>query len=402
MRATDQMLARVASEIEEKQQFVDGIVEDAQKEGRDLNEQEMELVQRTRTRLGELSSQMEPLQQAREISSSSRAKIAEIATFMREQEGEKPVDPEYDSPGAYLIERWRSALGNEEASRRLSLYHRAAAHQTTPDNPGLIPAPIVQPVVNFVDANRPLVSWLGPRQLPGQNWSRPKVTQHTSVALQSAEKAELVSQKMTIAKIAATAGTYGGYVNVSRQNVDFTQPGIMDVIISDLAGVYAQVTEAAAFTTFDAAATAGLALPTGANTADQLAASLWDAASKIWTATKGQGRIAAFMPPAMLAAIGPLFPPIPAQPSQSPGFAAGDFSTGLVGNVSGIPIYVSGGVGASRILVFSSAAAEAYEDRIGSLQVVEPSVLGVQVAYAGYFTPLVIEATGIVKITKTP
>ena len=36
-----------------------------------------------------------------------------------------------------------------------------------------------------------------------------------------------------------------------------------------------------------------------------------------------------------------------------------------------------------------------YEDRIGSLQVVEPSVLGVQVAYAGYFTWLVVETTGL-------
>jgi hypothetical protein len=52
--------------------------------------------------------------------------------------------------------------------------------------------------------------------------------------------------------------------------------------------------------------------------------------------------------------------------------------------------------------VFSSAAAEVYEDRIGSLQVVEPSVLGLQVAYAGYFTPMTIEGPGIVKIVKTP
>jgi hypothetical protein len=43
-----------------------------------------------------------------------------------------------------------------------------------------------------------------------------------------------------------------------------------------------------------------------------------------------------------------------------------------------------------------------YEDRVGSLQVVEPSVLGVQVAYAGYFASLVMEANGMKKIIKTP
>ena len=73
-----------------------------------------------------------------------------------------------------------------------------------------------------------------------------------------------------------------------------------------------------------------------------------------------------------------------------------------MGNIAGIPVYCSPAVATNTALVLSSAAAEVYEDRIGSLQVVEPSVLGVQVAYAGYFTPLVIEATGIIKITKTP
>jgi HK97 family phage major capsid protein len=401
VRPTDQILARYSAELEERQQFMDGIVEAAEKDGRDLNPQELELVTRTRDRIGAINGQITPLKEAGEIAAQSaetRAQIAQLVTGTR-----APQQVEYRSAGEFIVDFWRAGLGVEEAVQRQDMYKRAAAHQTTGDNPGLIPSPIIQPVVNFVDSNRPLVSWLGPRQLPGQNWSRPKVTQHTTVAAQSAEKAELVSQKMTISKIAATANTYGGYVNVSRQDIDFSQPQIMDVIIEDLAGVYAQVTEAAAFTTFDAAATAGLALPTGANTADQLAASLWDAASKIYTATKGQGRIAAFMPPAMLATIGPVFPPVPAVPSQSPGgFSAADFSTGLVGQISGIPVYVSGGVGASRILVLSSAAAEAYEDRIGSLQVVEPSVLGVQVAYAGYFTPLVIEATGIIKVTKTP
>ena len=33
---------------------------------------------------------------------------------------------------------------------------------------------------------------------------------------------------------------------------------------------------------------------------------------------------------------------------------------------------------------------------------IEPSVLGVQVAYAGYFADLIVTAGGIVKIVKTP
>src|SRR5437762_971707 len=185
MRTTDQMLSRLVAEIEEKQTFIDGVVEDAEKEGRDLNSQEMELATRARTRVGELQPQLDQLIDLRRMGSESRAKIAELAPFMREQPG-PPKEIEYRSAGEYVIERWRAGLGMQDAQERLEIYHRAAAHQKTSDNAGLIPTPILGPVINFIDQNRPLVGKLGPRQLPGQTWSRPKVTQHTSVGLQPA------------------------------------------------------------------------------------------------------------------------------------------------------------------------------------------------------------------------
>jgi hypothetical protein len=90
------------------------------------------------------------------------------------------------------------------------------------------------------------------------------------------------------------------------------------------------------------------------------------------------------------------------QNAISPGFQAADFAQGSAGSISGLQVVVSAGFDAGTLIVMSTAAAEVYEDRIGSLQVVEPSVLGVQVAYAGYFAPLVIEPTAIIEITKTP
>jgi hypothetical protein len=50
----------------------------------------------------------------------------------------------------------------------------------------------------------------------------------------------------------------------------------------------------------------------------------------------------------------------------------------------------------------STAAAEVYDQTVGMLSVVEPSVGGVQVAYMGYFSALTVVAGGIIKITKTP
>src|SRR4029077_9603076 len=383
MGATDQMLARYAAEIEERQAFIDGLVQ-AAGDG-DLSPETAELVSEARKRMDTVQTMMAPLIESRRISDDSAQRVAEIAKFMVGTP--KPTEVEYRSAGEYVLDRWRSGLGMQDAAERLDIYHRAAAHQKTSDNAGLIPTPILGPVINFIDSNRVLVTQLGPRQLPGQTWSRPKVTQHTSVGLQpaagdaAAEKAELVSQKMTITKLTATAVTYGGYVNVSRQDIDFSSPGILDVIINDLAAQYAIQTEAAAFTTFDAAATAGVAIATGAATAAGVMTSLWDAVSKIYTASKGAGRVFAITGPDMLPILGPVFPPYNPQNAVSPGLEAGNFGTGLIGSISGIPLYVSAGCGALRILVFSTAGAEVYEDRIGSLQVVEPSVLGLQVAY---------------------
>lgn len=401
MSATDQLLAQMLGELQDRQQLIDGIVQDAHDQKKELEPDKLELIERAKNRISDLNERMKPLEEARRISGESADRIAQLAKFMSQDD--KPTKAEYRSAGEYVMDRWRSGLGQAEATHRLDLYHRAAAHQTTADNAGLIPTPILGPVINFIDQNRALVTQLGPRQLPGQTWTRPKVTQHTTVAVQpTGEKNELVSQKMLISKLTGTAGTYGGYVNVSRQDIDFTQPGVLDIVINDLAAQFAIQTEAAACTAFDTAATAGIAIATGAATAAGVATSLWDAVAKIYTATKGAGRVFAVTGPDMLSILAPLYPPVNPQNAISTGLSASDFGTGLIASLSGIPLYVSGGVGTLRILVFSSAAAEVYEDRIGSLQVVEPSVLGLQVAYAGYFTPMVVESTGIVKIVKTP
>jgi hypothetical protein len=90
--------------------------------------------------------------------------------------------------------------------------------------------------------------------------------------------------------------------------------------------------------------------------------------------------------------------PINPQNAQSSGLTAGMFGQGIMGSISGVPVVMSAGLGSGEAYVFSTAALEAFEQRVGTLQVTEPSVLGVQVAYAGYFTPLTIEEDGIVPL----
>jgi HK97 family phage major capsid protein len=394
-RQTDQILARYIAEIEDRQQFIDGVLESAN--GEDLSDEKLELVTRARERIEECNNQMKPLEEARRISVESGERIKQLAKFMDDRPP-LPADVEYRSVGAYVMDRWRADLGEAESRQRLEVFHRAAAHQTTGDNPGLLPEQILGPVLNFIDQARPIVGALGVRQLPAGTWSRPRVTQHTQVGEQTAEKAELVSRKMIVSKIPVEAVTYGGYVNISRQNIDWSQPQVMDLVINDLAAQYAiETEEAAAAELLDQAetATTGIdATPTG----EEVGQALWGAVGEAFAAVKGQGRIIALCSPDVLGKLGPLFPPVAPQDSQSTGFTASQFGSGLMGQIGGIPVYMSAALAAKTLLIVSTAAAEAYEDRIGALQVVEPSVLGVQVAYAGYFVTITLESGGVIQV----
>lgn len=404
--AQDAMLARLQAELEERKQFMDGLVEAAQETGRDLRPDEMELYTRARDRMRVLEGQMEPLREGARIAMDSSRRSAELQEqfAIARNPGLIPSAVEYRSAGAYLTDYIRaSALRDDEARTRVEMYHRAAAHQTTADNPGLLPERLLGSILGTLDTARPLVGALGPQQLPTGSWSRPQITQHTTVAKQVGEKTELASRKLILGKVPIDADTFGGYVNVSRQNIDWTQPQVLDIVIRDLTNEYGFETEEEAGTVFTAAATAGPALPATPTAADW-AAALWAAAGQVfgamWAVRQPVGRLVVAVAPDMLGLVGPMFPPVNPTNAQSTGFSAAAFSEGTAGSVAGMSHVVSGSLAAGTALVISTNAAEVYEDRIGALQVVEPSVLGTQVAYAGYFKALVLQATGIVKVTK--
>jgi HK97 family phage major capsid protein len=408
----DAMISRLEKEIEERSAFIEGVIANAQDADRDLSENEKELSKQARGRIEALEDQLNSLYESRERTTKARQRAHDVqleVSRMRQQVDNGAI--QYRSTGGYLVDYIAASNGSRDAKERLEIYTRAAAHQKTSDNLGVVPDPIIGDVVNFIDAARPAVGFLGPRDLPSATWYRPKVTQRTLVAAQGSagaaadEKAELTSQKMTITRLTGNAVTYGGYVNVSRQDIDFAQPSMLDVVVQDLASQYAIQTEAVLGTLVQTQAN-NVELTTasgGVPTAAELAAGLWAAAAAVYTAVKGQGRIALIVPPSRLGNWGGVFSPVNPQNAQSTGFQAGDFGSGIVGNISGIPVICSPGyptVANHYGSLLSSAAIEVYEQRVGALQVTEPSVLGVQVAYAGYFTPMLIETAGVQRIVN--
>ena len=205
---------------------------------------------------------------------------------------------------------------------------------------------------------------------------------------------------MLIEKVPVVAETYGGYLNLSQAGLDWTVPGILDIVINDLAGSTRsrpRTPPPSRSKRQPPPAQPGSAPPRPPRRS-QPASGLRRPA--VFTATAGNGRVIAVAAPDMLGLIGPLFAPVNPQNAQSTGFTAGrvrhrrrrldqrDPDLHLVADLDrrhADPVHRG-----SRDLRGPRQPAD----------VTEPSVLGMQVAYYGYFTPLVMSAAGIIKLTS--
>lgn len=403
----DEMIRRLETELREKETLIRGIFERANAGTRDINDEESEMVAETRSRMEKIKSQLEQVEDVNRIAFETRNRAKEVDQAISTMKGRPQMaDVEYRSAGAYMLDMWQSSQGSREATERLDIYMRAAEHQKTGDSLGVIPDPIVGPVIDFIDAARPLVSTMGTMPLTNATFYRPYVSQHPTVGLQGTdgsatyEKSELDSQKMVIERKTVTAKTYGGYVNVSRQAIDFSNPSALDLVVNGLGQQYAIETEGAVGDALAATTTAAVSY--GAVPTDELvSAAVWDAVATCYSVTKGAGRVLLAVAPDVLQVFGPLFPPISPRDAQSPGFMAGQFAQGQMGTIGAVPCVMSAGLGAGEAYVFSTAALELFEQRVGTLQVVEPSVFGLQVAYAGYFSTLTVNDDAIVPLVQS-
>jgi len=304
----------------------------------------------------------------------------------------------YPDPGHYVLDLMlakgnvpnRSEHESAEARTRITRageIQRALANQTTADNAGILPVTIVGDVVNVIDASRPVFSSFTSRPMPqlGKTFQRPIIGQHTLVAKQTAEKTELASQKLTITGINLTKETYGGALDISVQDIEWTDPAILNIAIGDLGDQYALQTEAAASAVL-AAITQTSPLPASptpaqVNTFIAAASALVYAGGKtmpdrLWASVDMWGKLMG-----LSATDGrPAFPSIGA--SNAAGTLAG--ATSFNGNVLGLPLVVGPALPAGTLIVGASKYAESFEDRKGAVRAFEVSLLGWEVGYYGY------------------
>jgi HK97 family phage prohead protease len=303
------------------------------------------------------------------------------------------------------VEYLSAAISGGDQWRGMSDALRAAAPDiVTTDTPGLLPTPIISPVYNNFIGRRPVVDAVGVRALPagGKVFIRPEVTTHTTIGASISEQSPSQGT-LVVFNNQVTKQIFGGYVNISEADIDWSDPAILSVVLDDMGRIYANATDNYAADQ----------LATGATTTSNFTAasvddpSYWaewvaNAAETILSASNGNLPTHMFMNPSMWAELlklsdtadRPLFPQV------GPMNAFGSLAPGQVnGNAFGLQVVVDRNFNAATTIIGDATGYELFEQQKGAISIDSPSTLSRTLAFRGYFAALMIDSSKFVKAT---
>ena len=295
---------------------------------------------------------------------------------------------------------YKDAVRNQQTALQA-----AAGDVLTTDTPGLLPVPVLGPLFQDLNFVRPVVSAFGARAMPNtpsKTFIRPTITTHTSAATQT-EGSAASATTMVIASNTVTKATVAGQVTLSVQDIDFTDPAALNLVLNDLAGEYLIATDNIAADALVAGKTAsGSTWTVTAADPTTLISSLYDAAREI-AEDSNYFPTHLCVSPDVWELLGrqtdadkrPLF-----------GYNAnGMMTTNSIGNVSGmqytsmnvlgLTVVVDNNFAAGTMLVVYAPGFEVYEQQRGLMSVEVPSTLGRTFSYYGYFATFVAKSSFI-------
>jgi hypothetical protein len=147
------------------------------------------------------------------------------------------------TPTEYIAKFVRGGAEFAEFNARIKA---AAPDITTADTPGILPTPIVQPVYDGLNAVRPFVSAIGARAMPegGATFRRPVITVRPTVTQQpTGQLNTLGASTVEVANNNVNKLTFGTYVTLSEQDIDWTDPASLGIVLNQLAIAYGQATD---------------------------------------------------------------------------------------------------------------------------------------------------------------
>jgi hypothetical protein len=279
----------------------------------------------------------------------------------------------------------------------------AAPNVLTTDIPGVLPLPIVQPVYNNFIGRRPVIDAVGAKAMPqgGKVFIRPEVTTHTSVGQQTTENTSLTQGTFVVTDNQVTKNTFGGFVTVSEQSIDFSQPEIIGLLLDDMGRIYANETDNFAADNLRTGATVTSNFAT-ASASDPATWAAWvaGAAATILSGSNGNLPTHMFLSPGVWqdllglsdTADRPLFPQI------GPMNAFGNLAPGQAnGNAFGLQVVVDRNFTNPTLIVGDATGYEIFEQQKGAISVDVPSTLSRTIAFRGYLATLMIDSSKFVK-----
>jgi HK97 family phage prohead protease len=303
-----------------------------------------------------------------------------------------------------------NASVNDWKAENQSTYEAAAGDVATTNTPGLLPVPVLGPLVQNINFVRPVINRLGARAYPdnGQQktFVRPTITTHTSTAAQSAEFDAVSATTMVIASNTISKTTVAGQVSLSMQDIDFTSPAAMELIMADLMGELMLKTDDIAA---DALLTAASSSGVWDLSATDLMKSLYDAAVDVSNGTNFFPDTL-FVSPDVWGQLGqvvdgsnrPLFPYVGAPGLAGQNALGGGNATTWVGsNPLGLEIVVDSNFAAKTMIVTNASKAfEYYESVRGILSVEQPATLSRLFSVHAYCSTFAAVSSMIRKITQ--
>jgi HK97 family phage prohead protease len=310
-----------------------------------------------------------------------------------------------ETPLPTAVEYIAAAISGGDQWRAMSEALRAAAPDiVTTDTPGILPTPILSPVYNNFIGRRPVVDAIGVRAMPagGKVFIRPEVTTHTSIGASIGEQAPTAGT-MVVFNNQVTKQIFGGYVNISEADIDWSDPSILQVVLDDMGRIYANATDnyAADQLVAGASVTQAFALADVAKP-EVWSAEIAEAAATILSSSDGNLPTHLFVDPTRWrnllsladTANRPLFPQV------GPMNAYGDLGVNSYGgNAFGLQVVVDRNFAAGTAIVGDASGYELFEQQKGTMSIESPSTLSRTIALRGYFAALMIDPTKFVRFT---
>jgi len=307
--------------------------------------------------------------------------------------------------GEYL----QAAIAGGDQWRAFHEVLKAAAPDVSlADGAGVLPEIIVGNVYNSFIGMRPVVDAVGVRSMPasGSTFIRPKVTTHNSVGAQSPDNTTLTASTFVISAETVTKGTYGGYVNISEQIISWSDPSMLTALLDDMGRIYMNETDAVACTDLVAGATTTGAFGDPTDPADWVA-KIYACANTILSAGNYlpdhlfvSGDVFAQLGSLSDTSDRPLFPQVGPMNAFGSMNAASREST-----VFGLKLVVDTNFAAKTTIVGAAAtgAFRCYEQQKGAIVAdigAGASTLSRDVAFRGYFAPIMVDANQFMKIPQ--